>query len=131
MMTSTRIRILAVFAIAICGASIWHSQSTADEDRATERHTKLVEAARATLERTQESYDTGNANLEDVYRWSRRLMKAELKANPASPSAVEEHASRMRKLHERVAQQSKFGLVGGNAMALHAAEYYVAEAESN
>lgn len=126
-----RIRNSAVLAIAVCGISAWHSRSMADEERVTERYAKLVEAAQAALERTQAAYETGHAGVEDVYRWPRRLMNAELKADPAHPSAIEDHAERMHKLNERVAALAKVGSAGGDPQSLYATEYYVAKAEMN
>ena len=64
-----------------------------------------VATAREALEHTYIYAETGSKGIEDIYRWSRRLMESIADAPnctaPERVKAIEEHLDRMRKLQER------------------------------
>jgi hypothetical protein len=101
--------------------------AVADESRANNDAvlTNVVKAAKQALQSTQAAYETGHASGEDVDRGSRRLMAAEVKANPGNKAAITEHVLRMRKLNEHVEARFKAGVEGGQQVAMDAANYYL------
>jgi len=87
---------------------------------------KMVDAAKETLKATQAIHNVGQASVEDVYRWSQRVVEAE----HFSKQSVQDHVALMRELHARAAAQNKIGAIGGEEQVLLATKYYLAEAEA-
>jgi hypothetical protein len=89
---------------------------------------KLAQSAKAALEAATTMYAVGQADAEDVYRWSRRLVDAELQAGAGRKAALQ-HVARMRQLNVRVEALHRAGVEGGEELRLHATAYYVEEAQ--
>ena len=96
-----------------------------EEEEGRPINQKMVTAATQALEVTLARYEVGRATPEEVYIWSRRVVEANL----YSFESVAKHLEAMRELHERVVALNQIGGEGGEAHALHASEYYLAEAE--
>ena len=102
-MASNRVRALASTLAIACFFLLWLSRSTAQEDRAPNRISKVVDSAKLALDAYETMYQVGQATAEDVYRWSLRLMEAELLANSTNDAPAQNHRDRMLKLHRQVA----------------------------
>ncbi len=89
--------------------------------------TALEIAAQSAYQATYATYLADRAEVEGIYRWSRRVKEAELAAGKGK--AAEDHLQRMQQLHQRVAALFKAGAAGASAIDLHATEYYVAKAK--
>ena len=60
----------------------------------------LAEAAEGAYKATEASFHAGRRSVEDIYRWSKRLMEAQL-ADGKHPNARAEHLARMAQLHKK------------------------------
>jgi hypothetical protein len=96
-----------------------------DGDEALKVSENMVVAAQKTLEAKLATFDVGRATLEEVYIWSRRTVEA----SQYSAESVQRHLALMKDLHKRVIAKNRVGAAGGEEEYLHAAEYYLAEAE--
>lgn len=123
-----RNRSLAFALVAVVCCVVAFSHAYADQRDTKAATGGVVEAAKAALTATQAAYETGLASAEEIYRWSRRLMIAELKANPSGRAAVEQHVARMEKLHEHVAARFEAGQTG--SVDLTATVYYLERAKT-
>ena len=130
-MTRTQFRALAVAAALGIGSALWMSKLAAQEDQPPKPSSKMADSARKAYVAYNVMYGVGQAMPEEIYRWSRRLMEAELKADPTSKEPAKDHWKRMRDLQNRISTLNKVGAVGGEECHAAAAEYYVAEAESD
>jgi hypothetical protein len=93
---------------------------------------EMLEAARRAFNAYSAEYDTGKADLDTLYVWSRRWMDAQRlgQRNDEAVRADADHLARMIKLHGRVDALHRVGGVGGEEATLRAAEFYVAEAKA-
>ena len=83
----------------------------------------MLEAAQAGLKATQAVFAVGNASIEDVYRWSMRVMEAQHR----SPQARKDHAARMLELNKKMKAMAQGGaLISTEEMS--AVDYFLAEA---
>jgi hypothetical protein len=92
----------------------------------------MLDAAKAAFQTTQADYDAGTAVFPELYAWSRRWLHAELnlaKDRAAEVAVLQDHWKRMKRFYFRVRALNKTGARGGETQKLHAAEFYVAEAE--
>ncbi|HXT59358.1 MAG TPA: hypothetical protein VN699_12035 [Pirellulales bacterium] len=92
----------------------------------------MLDAAKAAYKTTQTDYDAGTAVFSDVCAWSRRWLEAELnlaKDRAAEVAVLQDHWKRMKRCYFRIRALNKTGTRGGETQKLHAAEFYVAEAE--
>jgi Skp family chaperone for outer membrane proteins len=103
--------------------------SQGDEPQANQDIPEIVKEAEFALRSTDAAYNAGQATVEDMYRWSRRLMEAEL-ANGSNKKAALDHVSRMRDLNTKVEALFKIGAKGGAENHLHATRYYLLEAQT-
>jgi hypothetical protein len=113
----------AIIAVLACASPFCIAANEGDEAKPD---LKLVKAAKATFEATQAHFEVGRANVEDLYRWSKRWLESER----SSSAARKDHAKRMRNLHETVVARQRVGGQGGEAASFHATEFYLAEAEA-
>jgi hypothetical protein len=126
-----RHRSLVLAAVALVGCALLViSTSRADQGKSKPATGELTQAAQKALEQTQELYQTGRGTAEDVYRWSRRLMEAEQKADHNNRQAAAAHIDRMKALQDRVVAKAKAGVEGGEEANVAAAAYFVEEAKS-
>ena len=88
-------------------------------------NTQMVTAAKEALKATQAVENVGQANVEDVYRWSLRVVKAE----HFSAQSVKDHAALMQHYHDRTVAMNRAGAPGGEEQTLFATKYYLAEAK--
>jgi hypothetical protein len=102
------------------------AQLQADAADDPTQNEELVEAATAAYQCTQAEYNVNRATVEDVYQWSRRIMKAE-----NSRDAAAAHVGRMRELHERVSALHQAGAAGGSAQDYESTRFYLLEARSH
>jgi hypothetical protein len=89
---------------------------------------KLVAAAESAFKAAQVMYDVGQVDAEELYRWSRRLLDAQLRAGAGNDAALE-HVARMRNLHDRIQILNRAGAGGGENLWLHATAWYLEEAQ--
>jgi hypothetical protein len=73
------------------------------------------------------SYESGQTDIEAVYRWSCRWMQAERAERGVA--AIQSHLDRMRKFSEKIKGLYDVGAVGGEAANLAAVRYFVVEAK--
>ena len=112
------IRLVSVFFLMI--APCWGQKDQG------EQAPSLAKAARAAYECTLSAYMAGNIDdVEQVYVWSKRWMKAD-----ESATAQKLHLARMQGLQRRVAELHKVAQPGGEPAKLHATQYYVLEAKA-
>jgi hypothetical protein len=128
-MISKRLAVAGVVSTFSCGFLLYLAGAAAQESDHEPAESKLETAARATFEATEALYNVGQTDLEDIYRWSRRWMDAELKVNPDNRQPRIDHWRRMKAVFERVAALQANGVAGGEANRFHAAEYFVEEAQ--
>jgi hypothetical protein len=116
----------SVFVITSCIFISTLRAAGENEDKAI---SALVEAAQAALETTDAAHQAGQASVEDVYQWSQRLMKAELKAG-AGEAAIKDHLARMKNLYDKTDALYQTGSQGGSARNFRSCKYYLLEAEA-
>jgi hypothetical protein len=122
----TRIRLAALVATFACGIAIL-SSANADPAEAKANYDRIVQAAKETLVSMEGGDTTDWAEPEDIYRWSRRLMLAEVKAN-SNPNAKLDHVARIGELYDRIVARHKVG--GATRREFLAATYYLEKAKS-
>jgi hypothetical protein len=119
--------VAAVVFAALGMACISHLQ--AEDPEKGQRIPEIVKEAELAFRSTQAQYQFQQATVEDMYRWSRRWMEAEL-AHETNKKAVFDHLARMRDLNKKVEVLFKIGANGGQADYVHATRYYLLEAEA-
>jgi hypothetical protein len=129
-MTRTQFQALAVAVALAGGSSLWSSASTAQDDQAADLNLK-AETARQAYQTYEVMYAADRATPEDLYRWSRRLMEAELEGDPTNNQPAEDHWNRMRALQRQISALNAAGRAGGEEHYMAAANYYVAEAAAD
>jgi hypothetical protein len=129
-MIDRRFKTTIGMAALLSGSIVVLSTCWAEEKQEAKPTSPVVEAADAALKHMREVYDAGRADCEDVYRWSRRLMRAEIEAGANDGMPVVRHVKRMRELHDRVAAINRVGGEGGGHFELTATAYYLAKAKS-
>jgi hypothetical protein len=107
------------------------SQLQAEDDPQTNQNVpETVDAAKSAFETIAADYALGQASVEDMYQWSRRLMEAEL-AGGTNKKAVLDHVARMRTLFEKVAGLHKIQVKGGSAREFQSTRYYLLAAQGD
>ena len=94
--------------------------------------TTMVEEAAKAYEATCAAYEAETATIEAVYGWSLRWMGADeaVAVNAdAKIAAAQAHVDRMRALQQKIKTLYESGFKGGEAKEMHAANYYLAEAQ--
>src|SRR5688572_26179582 len=109
-MEKIRAIILSTGLIA-CASLLFITRSIAEVD--TKPDSKLAAAADEALKSTMAEYEMGKRNVEDIYRWSRRLMEARLAVGDVG--ARRDHITRMNDLHRRVDARFKVGAPSASA----------------
>ena len=87
----------------------------------------LAGAAEGAYKATAASYEAGRYTVEDVYRWSKRLMEAQ-QADGKHFNARTEHLARMAQLHQKVSALYFTASKGGDGASYYATMFYVLEA---
>jgi hypothetical protein len=123
-----RVRPLVILGTVTAILVAFKPTTGADPDKPTGPQAELVEAAKQAYFATVIDHNEDFATLDDVYRWSRRWMKAELKANPNNKKPRIDHRERMQNYHDRIVALHKAGAKGGETSKRNASAYYVAEA---
>ena len=118
------------FVSLIVGWFLVRSASQAKPAEAIQQNDRLVEAAQQAYTLYKATYEMGRTELDDVYRWSKRLMEAELRSDNHRDTAISNHVDRMSTLHKDVAAKFAIGAQGGSAADYHASIYYLEEAKS-
>jgi hypothetical protein len=120
--------------VIVCGAafisvltSLAASQLLADKGAAKPIKSPLTEAAWEAYKCTSADSVVGKAGVEDLYRWSKRVMECE--SVDGFRTATADHAARMREMHAKYDMLAKAGRPPGSAFALAATEFYLIEAE--
>lgn len=122
-MTPT-VRIALALALVLACGTARAERTTPDE--AAERRRAAAAAAFALV---RAAHASSRATVENVYTWSRRLLRSEAATSPKRKALLEAqraHQTRMKQLLEEVERQH----LAGNASATDKAfaEYYAAEA---
>lgn len=128
-MSSHRVKTLLVLGAASAILFAYASITIAEPEKAAEPQTELEKAAKQAYLATVVAFENDVATLDDIYRWSRRLMKVEIRANRDRKKAILDHVSRMRPLNERAIALFQAGARGGSAENVYATTYYVEEAK--
>jgi hypothetical protein len=126
-MSSKRFNLAAVVSLSL--GMVCLSRLQADDPAENEDVPEIVNAAQEAFKSAQAEHGFQQANVEDLYQWSRRLMEAE-QASGKNKKAVLDHVTRMRDLHARTEALFKTGAKGGSAFRYHATRYYLLEAEA-
>lgn len=93
--------------------------------------TTLADVADRAYKAAVASHDAGRGTVEDIYRWSRRLMEAQ-QADGKHPNAKAEHLARMVELHGRVGALHRAAVArGGSEENYYATKSYALEAEAD
>jgi hypothetical protein len=127
-MTAKFATILIAISMLVGAALVISSHVYADSGNRPRRDSELADAARETYKCTDAEYQAGNATVEDLYRWSLRLMRAEQKDGVATAAA--DHAARMKALHDKIAALHAVGAIGASSKDFNATKFYHLEAES-
>jgi hypothetical protein len=132
-MISTRMGAIGVVAALFVVASLCRKEVSAGDADGLDAHARLVvDAAKGAFDAEITHYQTGKGSVEAIYRWSRRLMKAEVEAakeEPLQRKAIQQHTARMLDLHRRVDALHTAGAAGGEEAVHHASVYYLAAAK--
>jgi hypothetical protein len=107
----------------LIGLPSWAAED--DGAKALKVSENMVVAAQKTLEAKQATFEVGRASVDEVYTWSRRTVEA----SQYSAESVQRHLALMKDMSKRVIAKNEVGAEGGEEEYLHAAEYYLAEAE--
>ena len=119
--------IVIVTLLLLCVLTIASVQLTGKETEVTAEtgaQTAMVQASQKAYESTLAAYRAGDADIEDVYTWSKRWMNADHKSSRV------DHLTRMVELHQHVAKLHREDRRGGEATRYYATLYYVAEAQA-
>jgi 2-hydroxychromene-2-carboxylate isomerase len=103
-------------------------QVNADQGVKAKDSNELIDAAKDTLQCMMAAQHVGRVTVEDIYRWSRRLMAAEIQAG--KPNATADHLQRMDNLHKKTAALHNTGAAGAPTEALAATNFYFLEAQA-
>jgi hypothetical protein len=122
-------RILAAI-FAICLVGLFKCLSPAQEGKSIKPSSALAEAANEGYKSALAAFGDGHVTCEDVYRWSRRIMDAEL-ANGRGNSAVANHLDRMKALNNLVMAKWKQSAANISKLDVDATNFFVLEAEAN
>jgi hypothetical protein len=128
-MTHHRFVVFGAAAFAVCLVCLFNCFSQAQEGKAIKPSPALAQAANEAYKSSLAAYLNGHATCEDVYQWSRRIMDAEL-ASGTPNSAVADHLTRMKDLHEIVTAKFKQGSADTSKPAVDATNFYLLEAEA-
>ncbi len=124
--------IALVFAVFIAAGLSRNGMSADNAKDAETRPHMMVAAARDALDAVQTKYRVGQSSTEEIYRWSRRLMRAELETltdEAMQRKTTQQHIARMLELHRRVDALHMAGAVGGEESDYNASIYYLAAAK--
>jgi hypothetical protein len=125
-MSSDRFTIAGIAGLLSCLGWVCISLAPAEEGIVGAPKT-LAEAAEGAYKATAASYEAGRYTVEDMYRWSKRLMKAQ-QADGKHPNAKAEHLARMAQLHQKVSALYATGSHGGDEPSYYATMFYALEA---
>jgi hypothetical protein len=128
-MKNNRFTILGVVGLLTCLGWLCISPAPAEENTVG-KPTTLAEAAEGAYKATAASYEAGRYTVEDMYRWSKRLMEAQ-QADGKHPNAKAEHLARMAQLHQKVSALYATGSHGGDEPSYYATMFYVLEARAD
>lgn len=95
-------------------------------------HWKMVEFAKKTYEANDAAYKAGTVILGEVFHWSNLWLSSELalvKSREEQLAAAQRHLARMKVLEANIRRLFEQGSRGGEANAMYAASFYVADAE--
>jgi hypothetical protein len=98
-----------------------------DQGKTQEENSAAAQAAERAYKATYAEYETGRTDIEAVYRWSIRWMRAEQAVQ--GDVAIRLHLERMERLRDQAKALNDTGARGGEAATLAAAQYYVVEAK--
>ena len=122
--------LVLVGAISASLAMVCLPRLQAEDPKPEQEKPEILEAAKAALMATQAEYQFGQADVEDIYAWSRRLMEEEIK-HGANKKAALEHVIRMRNLSQRAEALFKHGAKGGTERKYQATRYYHLKAKAD
>jgi hypothetical protein len=128
-MKNNRFTVLGIAGLLSCLGWLCISPAPAEE-RTVGAPKTLAEAAEGAYKNTATSYEAGRYTVEDVYRWSKRLMKAQ-QADGKHPNAKAEHLARMTQLHEKVSALYFTASKGGDGASYYATMFYALEADAD
>ena len=128
-MRRRRFVVAGVAALLSFLGGLYVSPMLAEEQFAPGKMPTTAEAAEQVLKGTQAHYEAGKATVEDVYRWSRRLMEAQ-QADGKHPKAREDHLNRLYALKAKAAVLYRSGSRGGDATEYYATTYYLLKDEA-
>jgi membrane-bound lytic murein transglycosylase len=128
-MRTNRLIVVGIAGLLSCFGWLCISPAPAEQGNASAPKS-LAEAAESAYKATVASYEAGKGTVEDIYRWSRRLMEAQ-QAEGKNPEAKAAHLARMNKLQQKVEARYMTGSVAGEASAYYATKFYVLEAEAD
>jgi hypothetical protein len=93
---------------------------------------RLVEASAAAYDSAKLRYEAGNLGVEELYRWSKRLLEAQLQAAQnaeRAQAARQDHVQRMQQLHDSSITVSDQPVAPGDDYIFQSIRYYLAEAQ--
>ena len=93
---------------------------------------ELVETARAAYEACLAAYETETVGVEDIYRWSRRLLESRIAATADKQKqreAIRAHVNSMRTLYRKTKSLFDVAARGGQAERMYATKFYWLEAK--
>jgi hypothetical protein len=125
-MKINRFTVVGIAGLLSCLGWLCISPASSEEGFAGPPKT-LAEAAEGAYKATSASYEAGRYTVEDVYRWSKRLMEAQ-QADGKHPNARAEHLARMAQLHKKVSALYFHASKGGDEASYYATMFYVLEA---
>jgi hypothetical protein len=125
-MKNNRFTVLGIAGLLSCLGWLCISPAPAEEGIVAPPKT-LAEAAEGAYQNTAASYEAGRHTVEDMYRWSKRLMKAQ-QADGKHPNAKAEYLARMAQLHKKVNALYFTASKGGDGASYYATMFYVLEA---
>jgi hypothetical protein len=125
-MRSDRFTMLGIAGFVACLGWLCISPAASEEGFVAPPKT-LAEAAEGAYKATAASYEAGRYTVEDMYRWSKRLMESQ-QANGKHPTAKAEHLARMAQLHQKVSALYATGSHGGDEPSYYATMFYALEA---
>ena len=119
-----------LFVGAIAATLLAYKSTTgADPEPSAEPQTALEKAAEQAYFAHVIAFENDYANIDDVYRWSRRWTEAELRANRDRQKSAFDHLQRMQRFYLRAVALRKAGAKGGSTETVNATTYYVEEAK--
>jgi hypothetical protein len=125
-MKNNRFTVVGIAGLLSCLGWLCISPAPAEEGIVAPPKT-LAEAAEGAYKATSASYEAGKYAVEDVYRWSKRLMEAQ-QADGKHPNARTGHLERMAQLHKKVSALYFLASKGGDEASYYATMFYVLQA---